>query len=101
MSDDQDQSDDQAEERPCLHCLMIDLIEEFFEEVPTGTGESGAFDTDEVITAVAKVVAELTSGRDAALRQTMLDQLTREILAYDAEYREQEAMGIAASDARH
>lgn len=97
MSDDQGQS----EERPCLHCLMVDLIEDFFVEYPASADESGAPDTDEVITAVAKTVAELTCSRDGAFRQTMIEQLMREIMTYDAEFRQQEEMGVAASDARH
>ena len=31
----------------------------------------------------------------------MIEQLMREIMNYDAEFREQEAMGTAGSDARH
>jgi hypothetical protein len=97
MSDDQGQS----EERPCLHCLIVDLIEDFFAEYPAAADESEMPDTDEVITAVAKVVAEMTCGRDAAARQSTIEQLMREIMNYDAEFREQDAMGTAGSDARH
>ncbi len=97
MSDDQEQ----PEERPCLHCLIVDLVEDFFAEYPAAADESGALDADEVITAVAKTVAELTCSRDAAARQTMIEQLMREIMSYDAEFREQDAMGTAGSDARH
>ena len=54
-------SKEQAEEgRPCLHCLMVELIDDFFAGYPATTGESGTIDTDEVITAIAKTVAELT-----------------------------------------
>ena len=56
-------SDDQAanEERPCLHCQIIELIDDFFADYPVATGEPNTIDTDEVITALAKTVAELTS----------------------------------------
>jgi hypothetical protein len=56
-------SDDHAaiEERPCLHCQIVELIDDFFAEYPVVTGEPNTIDTDEVITAVAKTVAELTS----------------------------------------
>ncbi len=97
MSEDQDQ----PEERPCLHCLIVDLVEDFFAEYPAATGEPDTLDTDEVITAVAKIVAELTCSKDAAVRQSMIEQLMREIMNYDAEFREQEAMGVAGSGARH
>jgi len=97
MTDDQDQS----EERPCLHCLIVDLIDEFFAEYPAAPDDTATLDADEVISAVAKTVAELTCSRDAAVRQTMIEQLMREIMAYDAEFREQDAMGTPGSGARH
>jgi hypothetical protein len=97
MSDDQEQS----EERPCLHCLIVDLIDEFFAEYPAAPDDTATLDTDEVISAVAKTVAELTCSRDAAVRQTMIEQLMREIMTYDAEFREQDAMGTPGSGARH
>ena len=97
MTDDQDQS----EERPCLHCLIVDLIDEFFAEYPAAPDDTATLDTDEVISAVAKTVAELTCSRDAAVRQTMIEKLMREITTYDAEFREQDAMGTPGSGARH
>ncbi|HUI14923.1 MAG TPA: hypothetical protein VL048_15810 [Xanthobacteraceae bacterium] len=102
MSDERrpdDHNDD--EERPCLHCLMVELIDNFFAEYPVSDEEPEALDTDEVINAVAKTVAELTYSQSAADRQKMIEQLMREIMQFDAEYRQQEAMGTAGSDARH
>ena len=97
MSEDRDDQ----EERPCLHCLVVELVDNFFAEYPAATGEPDTIDTDEVITAVAKTVAELTSSQDAAVRQNMIEQLMREIMNYDAEFRQQDAVGTAGSDARH
>jgi hypothetical protein len=97
MPDDQDQS----QERPCLHCLIVDLIDDFFAEYSAAPDEAATLDTDEVISAVAKTVAELTCSRDAAVRQTMIEKLMREITTYDAEFREQDAMGTPGSGARH
>jgi len=97
MSEDRDDQ----EERPCLHCLVVELVDNFFAEYPAATGESDTIDTDEVITAVAKTVAELTSSQDAAVRQNMIEQLMREIMNYDAEFRQQDAVGTTGSDARH
>jgi hypothetical protein len=96
-------SDDQIEdeERPCLHCLIVELIDNFFAEYPVSNDEPDAVDTDEVITAVAKTVAELTCSQDAAARQKMIEQLTREVLNYDAEYRQQDELGEAGSGVRH
>ena len=54
-------SEDQADERPCLHCMMVELIDDFFAEYPAAGGEPDTVDTDEVLSAVAKTVAELTS----------------------------------------
>ena len=97
MSEDQEV----GEERPCLHCLIVELIDDFFAEYPVATGEPNTIDTNEVITAVAKTVAELTSGQDGSVCQNMIEQLMREIMNYDAEFRQQEARGAPGSDARH
>ena len=80
---------------------MVELIDNFFAEYPVATGEPNTIDTDEVITAVAKTAAELTSGQDGAVRQNMIEQLKREIMNYDAEFREQEKTGAPGSDERH
>jgi hypothetical protein len=80
---------------------MVELIDNFFAEYPVATGEPNTVDTDEVVTAVAKTVAELTSSQDGAVRQNMIEQLQREVMNYDAEFREQEKMGAPGSDARH
>ena len=97
MSDEQNED----EERPCLHCLMVDVIDSFFADYPVSTEEPDAIDTNEVITAIAKTVAELTYGQDAAGRQATIEQLVREIMSYDAEYRQQEELGGTGSAARH
>ena len=46
------------QERPCLHCLMVELIDDFFAEYPPAPGGSDKVDTeeaDEIIEAVAKI----------------------------------------------
>jgi hypothetical protein len=91
--------DDQ--ERPCLHCMMLELIEDFFAEYPAASGEPDAIDTDEVVTAIAKTVAELTCGQDGTIRQQLIEQLMREIIDYDAEFRRDAGTGAIGSDARH
>ena len=35
MSDERDE-----QERPCLHCMIVELIDEFFDEYPAATGGS-------------------------------------------------------------
>jgi hypothetical protein len=97
MSDDENEN----EERPCLHCLMIELIDNFFAEYPVSDDEPDTIDTEEVITAVAKTVAELTCSQDAAGRQNLIERLMREVMQYDAEYRQQDELGTAGSGARH
>jgi hypothetical protein len=91
--------DDQ--ERPCLHCMMVELLDDFFAEYPAAGGEPDAIDTDEVVTAIAKTVAELTCGQDSTIRQQLVEQLMREIMEYDAEFRRDAGTGAIGSDARH
>jgi hypothetical protein len=90
--------DDQ--ERPCLHCMMLELIDDFFAEYPAASDEPDAIDTDEVVTAIAKTVAELTCGQDGTMRQQLIEQLMREIIDYDAEFRRDAGTGAIGSDAR-
>jgi hypothetical protein len=92
------------QDRPCLHCMMVELIEDFFTEYPATNGGSDKVDTgeaDEVIVALAKTVAELTSSQDATIRQQLIEHLMREIMNYDAEFRGEEATGSIGSIARH
>jgi hypothetical protein len=63
---------------PCLHCMIVDLIEDFFAEYPVTAGGADKVDTGEadvVIVAIAKTVAELTSRRDGTIRQQLIEQL--------------------------
>ena len=94
-----EERDDQ--ERPCLHCMMVELIDDFFAEYPAATGEPDMIDTDEVVTAIAKTVAELTCGRDGTIRQQLIEQLIREVMNFDAEFRRGAGTGAIGSDARH
>ena len=92
------------QERPCLHCMMVELIDDFFAEYPATPGGSDTVDThegDEVIVAIAKTVAELTSRQDGPIRQQLIEQLMREIMNYDAEFRRDDAAGVSGSHARH
>ena len=90
-----------TEERPCLHCMMVELIEDFFAENPATSGEPGTIDTDEVIIALAKTVADLTCSQTGAVRQQIIEALMREIMEYDAEFRREDASGAVSSTARH
>ena len=71
-----EQPDDQ--DRPCLHCVMVELIDEFFAEHPAVGGEPDTIDTDEVVTAIAKTMAELTWRQDGSIRQQIIEKLMRE-----------------------
>jgi hypothetical protein len=91
------------QERPCLHCMMVELIDDFFAEYPA-TAASDKVDTgeaDEVIDAIAKTVAELTSQQDGFIRQQVIEQLMRQIMDYDAEFRREEATSAVSSHAKH
>jgi hypothetical protein len=81
--------------------MMMELIDGFFDEYPAATSEPDAVDPDEVVTAIAKTVAELTCNQDGATRQQMIEQLMREIMDYDAEFRREAGAGAISSDARH
>jgi len=50
MSDNPESND----ERPCLHCLIGDLIDEFYAQYGSLSGETDTIDVDEIITALAK-----------------------------------------------
>jgi hypothetical protein len=84
------------DERPCLHCLIADLIDDFYAEYGSPSGEKDTVDMDEIISALAKVVAEMTYGSDAALRKRVLEDLTREIAHFEEEY-----ANSPGSDMRH
>jgi len=91
------------QERPCLHCMMVELIDDFFAEYPATAG-SDKVDTeeaDEVIDAIAKTIAELTSQQDGFIRQQVIEQLMRQIMHYDAEFRREEATAAVGSHAKH
>jgi hypothetical protein len=94
-----DERDDQ--ERPCLHCIIVEVIDDFFDEYPLATGESKTIDPDEVVTAIAKTVAEFTCSQESTIRQQLIEQLMREIMDYDAEFRREAGTSAMGSDARH
>jgi hypothetical protein len=91
------------QERPCLHCMMVELIDDFFAEYPAtaGSDKVDTVEADEVIDAIAKTVAELTSQQDGVIRQQVIEQLMHQIMHYDAEFRREDAAGAIASHARH
>ena len=96
-------SGEQAEqERPCLHCRMVEVIDDFFAEYPTaGSDKVDTSEADEVIDAIAKTVAELTSQQDGVIRQQVIEQLMHQIMHYDAEFRREETTSAVGSSARH
>ena len=73
---------------------------------PQGIGQAGSdkvdtAEADEVIDAIAKTVAELTSQQDGVIRQQVIKQLMRQITHYDAEFRREEATSAVGSHAKH
>jgi hypothetical protein len=92
------------QERPCLHGMMVKLIDDFFAEYPPGRGGSDKVDTeeaDEIIEAVAKTVAELTSRQDSIFRQYLIERLMQDIMKFDGEFRREDAAGTIGSHVRH
>ena len=72
---------------------------------PQGIGQAGSdkVDTDEadeVIDAIAKTVAELTSQQDGLIRKRVIEHLMQQIMHHDAEFRREEmtsAVGLPRS----
>ena len=91
------------EERPYLHCMMVELIDDFFAEYPAtaGSDKVDTSEADEVIDAIAKTIAELTSQQDGVIRQQVIEQLMRQIVHHDAEFRQEEATSAVGSHAKH
>ena len=58
-------------------------------------------EADEVIDAIAKTVAELTSQQNGTIRQQLIEDLMHAIISYDAEFRREEAASAVGSHARH
>jgi hypothetical protein len=54
-----------------------------------------------IMTSLAKIVAEITSGSDTVEGRRLVEELSREISKYDAEYREHAASGASGFDVRH
>jgi hypothetical protein len=81
--------------------MMAELLDEFFSEYPAVTSEPGTIDTNEAIGAIAKTVAELTCRQSGTIRQEIIEQLMREIMDYDAEFRQEDGTHLTGSGARH
>jgi hypothetical protein len=82
---------------------MVELIDDFLAENPTTAG-SDKVDTgeaDEVIDAIAKTVAELTSQQDGVIRQQVIEQLMQQIMHYDGEFRREDGEHAVQTYARH
>jgi hypothetical protein len=73
------------DERPCLHCLIGETIEDFYAEYGTLSGEIEAIDVDEIISALGKTMADLISGSEPSLRQRIIEDLMSEISRFEAE----------------
>jgi len=83
--------------------MIVELIDDFFAEYPAtaGSDKVDTSEADEVIDAVAKTVAELTSQQDGVIRRQVIEELMRQIMHYEAEFRREEATSVAGSHAMH
>ena len=73
---------------------------------PQGIGQTGSdkVDTDEadeVIDAIAKTVAELTSQQDGVIRQQLNRTPDAPNMRYDGEFRREEATSAVGSNVKH
>ena len=89
------------EGRPCLHCMMVELLDEYFTDYPAATSEPGIIETNEAISAIAKTVAELTCSQNGTIRQEIIEQLMREIMDFDAEFRRDDETSATGSGTQH
>jgi len=82
---------------------MVELIDDFLAENPTtaGSDKVDTSEADDVIDAIAKTVAELISQQDGVIRQQVIEHLMRQIMHYDGEFRQEEAMPAVGSTAIH
>jgi len=84
--------------------MMVELIDDFFADNPVTAGSDKVDDTgeaDEVIDAIAKTVAGLTSQQDGVIRQQVIEQLMQQIMHYNGEFRREEPTSAASSYAMH
>jgi hypothetical protein len=83
--------------------MMVELIDDFFAEYPAtpGSDKVDTGEADEVIEAIAKTVAELTSQQDGIVRQQVVEYLMRQIIHHDAEFRREDATSAVGSPAKH
>ena len=83
--------------------MIVELIDDFFAEYPAteGSDKVDTVEADEVIDAIAKTVAELTSQQDGGIRQQVIEHLMQQIMRYDGQFRREDAAGSIASHARH
>ena len=81
--------------------MTVELIDDFFAEYPAmaGSDKVDTEEADEVIDAIAKTVAELTSQQDGVIRQQVIEHLMRQIMHNDAEFRREEATSAVSSNA--
>ena len=86
---------------PSLHARGSDRS--FLRDHPATNGSSkiDTSEADKVIGSIARTFAELTSRQDGAIRQHLIEELMREIMHYDAEFRRADAAGEIGSGARH
>ena len=89
------------DERPCLHCLIGDLIDDFYEQFGSLSDEPNTIDTRELLSALAKTVAEMTFESDAAQRQRVIEDFMREVSQFETEFRDANSSETPASGARH
>jgi hypothetical protein len=82
---------------------MVELIDDFFADYPAtaGSGKVDTAEADEVIDAIAKLVAELTSQQDGVIRQQVIEHLMQQIMYHDAEFRREETTSAVGSLAKH
>ena len=70
-------------------------------KVIAGSDETRTDEADEVIDAITKTVAELTSQQDGVIRQQVIEHLMRQVMHYDSEFRREDATSAVSSHVKH
>ena len=66
-----------------------------------GSDKVDTAEADQVIDAIAKTVAELTSQQDGVIRKQVIEHLMQQIMHHDAEFRREETTSAVSSSAKH
>ncbi len=94
------------QERPCLHCLMVRTDRRLLRRISAcpgwvRRGRYGRGGRNYRGCREDRSVAELTFRQDGIFRQYLIEQLMREIMKFDGEFRREDAADSGTLQVRH